>query len=89
MILGISGGAKARFESLLEYTFASPTFSQHLARCSESANPATLRGKMEEEDGLLQAWFVSVHRTSEDRKPKLTSLVKSELNFKIMIACES
>lgn len=62
------------------------TFSEMLPFLQPCCTEKAGRG---EDDSLLQVRFVSVHRTSEDRKPRLTSLVKSELNFKIMIACES
>lgn len=38
----ISGGATVHFESLLDQTFEGPTFSKHLAGCSQSYDPAAL-----------------------------------------------
>lgn len=40
VILGISGGTKVHSENFLDETFAGPTFSKHLARCSQSYTPA-------------------------------------------------
>ena len=52
-------------------------------------HPSCMKENRAEGNALLRVWFISVCSNSEDRRPRLTSLVKSLVNFKIMIACES
>lgn len=86
MILGISGGAKVYFESLCGPSLCRSNTFKTFSEMVPVLHPSCkLRGG--QRPSLSVVYFCSQNLRRQEAKADL--LVQSQLNFKIMIACES